>query len=135
MGQKLRLQGGRSKTVHIVESGDALWEIARGYDISVDELKRINGLRSDRIYPGQELLLTGAAAARLATYQVQQGDNLTEIARLHQMSLRELRRLNGIRGSVIHPGQDLKVRPLLGLGTAGPATASPPRVWTGACSR
>ena len=124
VGQKLRLKEAGARR-HIVESGDALWEIARSYDIAVDELKRINGLRSDRIYPGQELLLTGGATARLATYRVQQGDNLTEIARLHQMSLRELRRLNGIRGSVIHPGQDLKVRPLLGLGTPGSDRLTP----------
>jgi LysM repeat protein len=115
VGQKLRLKEA-DPTRHIVESGDALWEIAKGYGISVTELKRINGLRSDRIYPGQELLLTADATMRLGSYKVQKGDNLTEIARLHQMTLRELRDLNGLRGSVIHPGQVLKVRPLLGLG-------------------
>ncbi len=115
VGQKLRLREAGS-TVHIVESGDALWEIARGYGIPVAELKRLNGLKSDRIYPGQELRLSAAAAKRISVYKVQRGDNLTEIARLHQMSLRELRDLNGISGSVIHPGQNLRVRPIPGLG-------------------
>jgi LysM repeat protein len=115
IGQKLRLRDA-DRTVHIVESGDALWEIAKGYGISVDELKRLNGLKSDRIYPGQELRLSAAAARRTSIYQVKKGDNLTEIARLHQMSLRELRNLNGISGSVIHPGQHLRVRPIPGLG-------------------
>jgi len=115
IGQKLRLRDA-DRTVHIVESGDALWEIAKGYGISVDELKRLNGLKSDRIYPGQELRLSAAAARRTSIYQIKKGDNLTEIARLHQMSLRELRNLNGISGSVIHPGQHLRVRPMPGLG-------------------
>jgi len=115
VGQKLRLRDA-GRRVHIVESGDALWEIAKGYGISVDELKRLNGLKSDRIYPGQELRLSAAAAKRTSLYKVQRGDNLTEIARLHQMSLRELRNLNGISGSVIHPGQNLRVRPMPGLG-------------------
>ncbi len=115
VGQKLRLKDGGS-TVHIVESGDALWEIAKGYGISVEELKRLNNLKSDRIYPGQELRLNPAAARRTSVYLVKKGDNLTEIARLHQMGLRELRKLNGIKGSVIHPGQNLRVRPMPGLG-------------------
>jgi len=115
VGQKLRLRVA-DQAVHIVESGDALWEIAEGYGLSVDALKRLNNLNSDRIYPGQELRLSADAANRTSIYQVQKGDNLTEIARLHQMSLRELRDLNGITGSVIHPGQNLKVRPMPGLG-------------------
>ena len=115
VGQKLRLREAGS-TMHIVESGDALWEIAKGYGIPVAELKRLNGLKSDRIYPGQELRLGAAAARRTSVYQVKKGDNLTEIARLHQMSLRELRDLNGVSGSIIHPGQHLRVRPMPGLG-------------------
>jgi LysM repeat protein len=111
--------------VHIVESGDALWEIARAYGTSVAELRVINGLRNDRIYPGQELKLTSDAADRRAVYEVRRGDNLTEIARLHQMSLRELRELNGIRGSVIHPGQKLVVRPMPGLGSRGETRRTP----------
>jgi len=49
---------------------------------------------------------------------VRRGDSLGEIAQLHQMTLAELRKLNGIRGSVIHPGQVLQVRPMLGASGA-----------------
>ncbi len=118
-GQKLRLREAAS-SVHIVERGDALWEIAEAYGVTLDHLKAINGLTGDRIYPGQELRLNGESAPRSATYLVQPGDNLNEIARLHQMSLRELRELNKISGSLIRPGQKLTVRPLLGSGP-GPA--------------
>ena len=110
-GQKLRLRQ-VSSTVHIVERGDALWEIARAYGLRVDDLKALNDLRSNRIYPGQELKLSTSSAPQYATYTVRGGDYLGEIARLHQMSLAELRTLNGIEGSVIHPGDQLKVRPL-----------------------
>jgi len=113
VGQKLRLREAE-RNVHIVEKGDALWEIARAYNLSVAELKSINGLSSNRIYVGMELKLNHSTASRKAVYVVQRGDNLTEIARLHQMSLNELRRTNQLRGSVIHPGQELLVRPLLG---------------------
>jgi LysM repeat protein len=122
VGQQLRLLE-VDRTSHIVERGDALWEIARTYGMTVIDLRRINDLSSDRIYPGQVLKVTALsgndsssapAQTKLATYVVERGDNLTDIARLHQMSLRELRDLNSLRGSLIHPGQQLKVRPLLG---------------------
>jgi len=113
IGQKLRLKDAE-RNIHIVERGDALWEIARAYGVTVKELKRLNKLRSDRIFIGQELRLGSEAARVTAVYTVKRGDNLTEIARLHQMSLRELRKLNSLRGSVIHPGQKLQVRPIPG---------------------
>ena len=122
IGQKLRLKDAES-TVHIVERGDALWEIARAYGISVYRLKILNGLRSNRIYPGQELKLypdrklepnaAPTSGPRLATYVVQRGDYLAQIARLHQMSVAEITRINKLkRNAVIHPGDRLKVRPM-----------------------
>ena len=111
-GQKLRLKVTPAAT-HIVERGDALWEIARAYGIGVKELKRLNGLTSDRIYPGQELKLSGSQSEHLETYTVKKGDYLAGIARLHQMSVAELKGLNNLGGSVIHPGDKLKVKPLL----------------------
>ncbi|MFH1843708.1 MAG: LysM peptidoglycan-binding domain-containing protein [bacterium] len=114
-GQLLRLREA-SRGVHIVERGDALWEIARAYGLSVATLKEINGLTSDKIHPGQELRLQADMTSRLSGYTVRGGDNLTEIARLFQMSLPELRELNDLQGSLIHPGQKLRVRPILGPG-------------------
>jgi len=111
VGQKLRLKDA-SSAVHIVERGDALWEIARAYRIDVDQLKELNGLTSDRIYPGQELKISGAPTPRLATYTVRAGDYLGQIARLHQMSIAEISRLNALKGTVIHPGDQLRVRPM-----------------------
>jgi LysM repeat protein len=113
VGQTLRLRA-VSGAVHIVEPGDALSEIAYAYGMSVGELMKLNGLKSSRIYPGQELKLAHSGTDRLETYTVRRGDSLIEIAQLHRMTLAELRNLNGIRGSVIHPGQTLKVRPILG---------------------
>ncbi len=113
IGQKLRLRQVSTAT-HVVERGDALWEIARAYGMKVGELKELNGLTSDRIYPGQELTLNSDRASRYAVYQITRGDNLSEIARLHQMTVAELKKLNGLKSSIIYPGQQLRVRPMLG---------------------
>lgn len=111
IGQKLRLRS-TPTTVHVVERGDALWEIARAYGMTVARVRELNDLSGSRIYPGQELALEASAERRFADYTVRRGDNLSEIAQLHQMSVDEVRRLNSIDGSIIHPGQKLRVRPL-----------------------
>jgi len=119
VGQELRL---RKRPVHmyIVERGDALWEIGRAYGISVKKLKRINGLTDDEIYPGQKLQLPIQQPEYLDTYVVKKGDYLGRIARLHQMSIADLKRINGLHSSLVYPGEKLKVNPLLNKGREWP---------------
>lgn len=42
---------------HVVENGDTLWGIAHEYSMTVDELKKLNGLNSDIIHIGSKLKL------------------------------------------------------------------------------
>lgn len=57
---------------YTVDTGDTLWSIAAEYAAGRDvreviyEIKRINGLRTSMIYPGQELKVPLAAGERLA---------------------------------------------------------------------
>ena len=46
-----------SGDVHVVRSGESLWSIARKYDTTVKELKKLNGLASDRLRAGQKLVV------------------------------------------------------------------------------
>src|SRR5690606_20394474 len=48
--------------IWIVQPGDMLGSIARRFGVSVDVLKRWNGLESDRIYVGQSLVIKRPAA-------------------------------------------------------------------------
>lgn len=41
--------------VHVVKSGESLWKIAQRYSTSVSTLKKLNGLRSSRIFSGQRI--------------------------------------------------------------------------------
>jgi LysM repeat protein len=43
------------RTIITVEWGDTLWDIARTHDLSVEELKKMNGLTSDSIFEDQQL--------------------------------------------------------------------------------
>jgi flagellum-specific peptidoglycan hydrolase FlgJ len=46
-----------SKEHHTVQKGDTLYSIARQYEIPVKELIRVNKIKNNTIYPGQELTL------------------------------------------------------------------------------
>ena len=41
--------------IYTVQTGDSLWKIGRKYNVTVAEIKRINQLKDDRIYPNQKL--------------------------------------------------------------------------------
>ena len=51
------LYGFNDHTHYVVKSGDSLYLIAKKYNTTVDELKKINHLYSNMIYPNQILLI------------------------------------------------------------------------------
>lgn len=40
---------------HTVQSGETLWRISQQYNRTVEEIKKLNGLKTNEIYPGQRL--------------------------------------------------------------------------------
>jgi len=48
-----------SPSEYMIVSGDTLGRIARNFDTSVDELRAVNGIRTNLIHPGQKLLIPG----------------------------------------------------------------------------
>lgn len=106
-------------TSYIVEKGDTLYSIGRKFNVSVDNLKAWNGLKSNTIHPGDKLKLTQAIDLS-KLYTVKSGDTLSEIALAHKMSLAELKALNGLTSDLIHPGDKLRVS-----GKTAPVITSP----------
>ena len=125
-GQRLliRSQGRSTRSSsgveYVVRRGDSLSKIAARYSMSVTELKRINGLSSNNIYPGQKLRTRAHVARQPRTrpspgsvemdYVVRRGDSLSKIAARYSMSVTELKRSNSIRSDRIYVGQRLKIR-------------------------
>lgn len=43
--------------IHEVRAGQSLWQIAISYDTRIDEIRRLNNLADDKIFPGMKLLV------------------------------------------------------------------------------
>jgi cell wall-associated NlpC family hydrolase len=120
---------------HRVRKGESLYAIARRAGLSVEELKRLNNLKGDAIKPGQMLRLAPPATrvktaagpsssqpapapaktGRPRTHVVKKGESLYRIARQAGLSVEELKRLNGLKGNALKPGQSL----IIGRNTGG----------------
>ncbi|MFQ6390225.1 LysM peptidoglycan-binding domain-containing protein [Priestia aryabhattai] len=129
-----------------VQSGDTLWKVATRFNMSVEELKRLNALSSNIIYINQTLKVNGSNSASTpttgkpaettskdpnGTYKVQRGDSLSKIASAFHMSVSELKQINGLTSNTIYVNQQLKVSkssqtttPTTKPSTSTPATSS-----------
>lgn len=103
-------------TTYIIKSGDTLWGIAERYlgnGSKYSELKSLNGLTSDTIYPGQTIKIpTERQSKSYTTYTIQKGDTLWSIARKFLgdgSRYNEIMNLNRLTSTTIYPGQVLKI--------------------------
>ena len=132
--------------VHVVRQGDTLSAIAQRHGLTVAELKRLNGLNSSRLKLGQKLALdratapppplAAAASAKKSAaaaskdsgtkpdYVVKRGDNLYTIANRHNLTVAQIKRLNGLTGNRLQPGQPLT---LTGSAPSAPVVAKRPQ--------
>ena len=92
---------------YVVKSGDSLYSIARKYNTTVDEIKRLNNLTSNLLSIGQVLKIPSGSSTN--TYVVKSGDNLYSIARKYQITVDELKKLNNLTSNLLSIGQVLKV--------------------------
>ena len=78
--------------------------------MSVNELKGVNGLTTDAIFPGNILLVfPQTTTGTTITYVVKAGDTLYQIARSFGISVDTLKNANGLTGNIISIGQELIV--------------------------
>lgn len=95
---------------YTVQKGDSLYSIAQKYDITVDELKKLNNLTSNIINVGQVLNIRRDNLSSTKTYTVSVGDSLYGIAKQFGTTVDDIKRLNNLTTDNITVGQILAIK-------------------------
>ena len=96
-----------NKNIYIVQSGDSLWNIAKKFNISVNELKNINNLSTNMLTIGQKLTIP--EQNNYEKYTVQSGDSLWKISRQYNVSVDDIIKLNNLTNNTLSIGQILLI--------------------------
>jgi len=119
--------------VHIVRKGENLAGIAKKHGTTVENIKSLNGLKSNMIHPGQRLSVYGSlskpkskeksgatsqSTAQTSTIErskdesyhtVKKGENLGAIAQEYNCTATDIQNWNNLKNNLIYPGQKLIV--------------------------
>lgn len=97
---------------HKVRRNESLYSLAKRYNTSISQLKRLNNLKRNTIFVGQKIKVSSQSHARVVySYTVKRGDNLSTIAKIFKLSPQKLKQMNKLRSSRIYVGSKLQVPP------------------------
>ena len=123
----------RERITHTVKAGENLYTIANIYGVTAKDIRKWNGLRSNRVPKGRRLKLYvdngGVAFAQkkaepktnskgnqrlkadgFISYKVKSGDSLYTISKKYPgLTAKELQKVNNLSSAMIRPGQVLKI--------------------------
>ncbi|HVN48219.1 MAG TPA: LysM peptidoglycan-binding domain-containing protein [Bacteroidota bacterium] len=117
---------------HKVKRGETLEKIARTYEVSIEDLKQWNHLRSSKIKYGQKIEIydkpeervktiatvsvkhiapvkTSSTGIFSPTHKVKKGESIYTIAKLYGVDIKQLKKENNLRRNKIVVGQILKI--------------------------
>ena len=110
IGDKLLLPGSKTTEIsdyYIVKKGDTLYSIAANNNLTVEELKSLNDLKSSFLSIGQKLKLNKGDDNEV--YIAKAGDTLYSIAKKYNTTIRKLKEVNNLKDNFLSIGQILIV--------------------------
>ena len=102
-----------NENIYTVKSGDSLYSIARKFNTSVDELKKVNNLSSNLLSIGDKLIIPNNQNNNTNdnidnnTYTVKSGDSLYSISKKFNTSVDELKKVNNLSSNLLSIGDKL----------------------------
>ena len=93
---------------YVVQPGDTIWCLAKKFNTTVDALKELNNLGSNKLSVGQQLLIPETNNSN-DYYVVKSGDTLYSIAKKNNTTVDELIDLNDLNSLNLNIGQKLKI--------------------------
>lgn len=88
---------------YMVVKGDNLYDLARKFNTSIDQIKLLNNLKDNNLSIGQVLKVPRSSN----TYIVQKGESLYSIAKKFNTTVDELKRKNNLSSNLINVGEEL----------------------------
>ena len=99
---------------HIVKEGENLFQISIKYETTLAALQKANKLETTLIQTGQKLRIrnfdTDSEELDKLIWTVRKGDTLYRIALNNDLTVEELKRLNGLTSNTIKIGQELRLK-------------------------
>lgn len=99
----------QNENTYIVKTGDTLYKIANMYNTTVNELKSLNNLTNDVLSIGKVLIIPTSNEELYDIYVVKSGDTLYSLARKYNITVDELKTINGLTTNLLSLNQQLKV--------------------------
>ena len=103
--------------MYTVKKGDSLYKIAKVYNTTVNEIKKINNLKTDNLSIGQILRIpemytkeSDMYLPEYINYIVKKGDTLYSIARNNNIDINTIMKDNGLFDNNLQIGMNLRIR-------------------------
>ncbi|TAH24060.1 MAG: LysM peptidoglycan-binding domain-containing protein [Cytophagales bacterium] len=125
----LTTEASNNKQIHTVRKGQTIYKIASIYNVSINQLKQWNKLKSNRLKLGQKIVVFKPAAqnnsgslakapskkssnviskSKIKIHEVQSGDTLWNIAQKYEgVSVEKIKKLNKLKSNELKIGQKL----------------------------
>lgn len=96
---------------YIVQEGDNIITIARQFGVKIMDIINANNLvDATYLIPGTELIIPNKEEENFTYHIVKKGDNLYQIAKMHDISVDDLALINGLKkDEFIHENQRIMV--------------------------
>ncbi len=103
--------------MYTVKKGDTLYSIARKYNTTANEIKKLNYFTNDNLSIGQVIRIPEIFTKEedmimpvYINYIVKKGDNLYDIASKYNVSIDTIKKDNGLTSNLLQIGQVLRIR-------------------------